>query len=111
MNRIPPSKRIRKLFDTLLNGNWEPTEDLVSRHMLLGSQLLAQESLEREATDYLEREHYQRRKGDQEHRGYREQARGQLAQRQRARRKAEHEGLVFDPQPLTFSFHPNGTSK
>ncbi|MCH7587604.1 MAG: radical SAM protein, partial [Chloroflexi bacterium] len=42
--------------------------------------------------------------------GYREQARGQLAQRQRARRKAEHEGLVFDPQPLTFSFHPNGTS-
>jgi transposase-like protein len=71
MNRIPPSEKIRKQFKTLLNGNWDTTEDLVSKLMLLGSQLLAQESLEQEATDYLERDHYQRRKGDQEHRGYR----------------------------------------
>jgi len=71
MNRIPPSEKIRKQFKTLLDGNWDTTEDLVSRFMLLGSQLLAQESLEQEATDYLEREHYQRRQGDQEHRGYR----------------------------------------
>jgi putative transposase len=71
MKRIPPSEKIRKQFKTLLNGNWDTTEDLVSKLMLLGSQLLAQESLEQEATDYLEREHYQRRKGDQEHRGYR----------------------------------------
>jgi hypothetical protein len=43
--------------------------------------------------------------------GYREQARHQLAQRQRARRKAEHEGIALDPEPLTFSFHSNGANK
>jgi hypothetical protein len=43
--------------------------------------------------------------------GYREQARVQLAQRQRARRSAGHEGIAFDPEPLTFSFHSNGADK
>ncbi len=43
--------------------------------------------------------------------GYREQTRDQLAQRQRERRKAVHEGTAFDPEPLTFSFHPNGAHK
>ncbi len=36
--------------------------------------------------------------------GYREQARVQLAGRQRARAKAEAQGLAYDPAPLTFSF-------
>jgi hypothetical protein len=36
--------------------------------------------------------------------GYREQARVQLAGRQRARAKAEAQGLTYDPAPLTFSF-------
>lgn len=43
--------------------------------------------------------------------GYREQTRQQLAQRQRSRRKAEQEGLAFDPEPLTFSFNSNGAGK
>ena len=43
--------------------------------------------------------------------GYREQTRQQLAQRQRSRRKAEQEGLAFDPEPLTFSFNLNGAGK
>jgi putative transposase len=71
MNRIPPSEQIRKQIQTLLNGDWETAEDFVSKFILLGSQLLAQESLEQEAADYLERDHYQRRRDDQEHRGYR----------------------------------------
>lgn len=36
--------------------------------------------------------------------GYREQAKVQLAARQRARAKAEVQGLAFEPPPLTFSF-------
>jgi uncharacterized radical SAM superfamily Fe-S cluster-containing enzyme len=36
--------------------------------------------------------------------GYREQAKVQLAARQRARVKAEVQGLAFEPPPLTFSF-------
>ena len=43
--------------------------------------------------------------------GYREQTRDQLAQRQRERRKAVHEGIAYNPEPLTFSFHPNGAHK
>ena len=43
--------------------------------------------------------------------GYREQTRDQLAQRQQERRKAVNEGTAFDPEPLTFSFHPNGAHK
>ncbi len=36
--------------------------------------------------------------------GYREQARGQLADRQRARAKAKAQGVPFEPDPLIFSF-------
>ncbi len=36
--------------------------------------------------------------------GYREQARVQLAARERARHRARHAGIAFDPPPLTFSF-------
>lgn len=43
--------------------------------------------------------------------GYREQAREQLAQRHRARRNASSEGILYDPEPLKFSFHSNGLHK
>jgi hypothetical protein len=43
--------------------------------------------------------------------GYREQTRDQLAQRQRERRKAVQEGIAYDPEPLTYSFHLNGAHK
>ncbi len=36
--------------------------------------------------------------------GYREQARVQLAARERARAKARQEGVPFTPAPLTFRF-------
>ncbi|MFQ5859899.1 MAG: radical SAM protein, partial [Anaerolineae bacterium] len=42
--------------------------------------------------------------------GYREQARVQLAARERARRRARREGVPFDPPPLTFSFDRWGRS-
>ena len=36
--------------------------------------------------------------------GYREQARSQLAARERGRARARREGAAFDPPPLTFAF-------
>jgi uncharacterized radical SAM superfamily Fe-S cluster-containing enzyme len=38
--------------------------------------------------------------------GYREQARAQLAARQRARTRAERAGVPFEPDPITFHFGP-----
>ena len=43
--------------------------------------------------------------------GYREQTRDQLVRRQRERHKAVREGIEFNPEPLTFSFHPYGAHK
>jgi hypothetical protein len=37
--------------------------------------------------------------------GYREQARVQLAARQRARAHAQRQGIPYEPPPLTFSFN------
>jgi transposase-like protein len=71
MNRIPPSQRIRKKTEDLLNQGLEGEGDVTSLIFRLGVERLAQELLEQEATDYLEREHYQRRRPEQEHRGYR----------------------------------------
>jgi uncharacterized radical SAM superfamily Fe-S cluster-containing enzyme len=36
--------------------------------------------------------------------GYREQARRQLAARERARRRARQEGVSYEPAPIRFSF-------
>jgi uncharacterized radical SAM superfamily Fe-S cluster-containing enzyme len=36
--------------------------------------------------------------------GYREQARAQLAARQRERKRAEQSGLTYTPDPITFDF-------
>ena len=71
MNRIPPSERIQKQIDELLEGNWKDSDDLVTRLIHLGAQHLAQEMLEEEVTDYLGRGHYERREDNEEHLGYR----------------------------------------
>jgi putative transposase len=71
MNRIPPSERIQKQIDDLFHGNWENKEDLIGKLIMLGTQHLAQEMLEQEVTDYLGRDHYERRDEEQEHLGYR----------------------------------------
>jgi transposase-like protein len=71
MNRIPPSQTIRKKTEELLNQGLAGEGDVTGLIFRLGVERLAQELLEQEVTDYLEREHYQRRRPEQEHRGYR----------------------------------------
>jgi transposase-like protein len=71
MNRIPPSKRIQKQIDALLEGEWANGDELVTKLILLGAQHLGQEMLEQEVTDYLGRGHYERSEEGEEHRGYR----------------------------------------
>jgi putative transposase len=45
--------------------------DVTSLIVRLGIERVVQEMVEQEVTDYLERDHYQRRRPEQEHRGYR----------------------------------------
>jgi transposase-like protein len=71
MNRIPPSERIRKELDQLLNEGLEGQENLLSTLVRLGAQLMVQEMLERETTEQLGRAHYQHRKPGEPLRGYR----------------------------------------
>lgn len=72
MKKIPPSERIRKQIFALFEGeDWEDEENLISKMLFLGAQRLAQEALEQEVTDYLGREHYERRQEGKEHSGYR----------------------------------------
>jgi hypothetical protein len=72
MNRIPPSQKIRKKTEELLSQGLDGDADVTSLIVRLGVERLVQEMLEQEVTDYLEREHYQRRRPEQEHRGYRD---------------------------------------
>ena len=71
MHRIPPSQKIRKKTEELLNQGLDGEGDVTSLIVRLGVERLVQELLEQEVTDYLERDHYQRRRPEQAHRGYR----------------------------------------
>jgi putative transposase len=71
MKRIPPSERIRKQINEILQGDWENEEDLITKLLHLGTQRIAQEALEQEVTDHLGRGHYERRRTEQENSGYR----------------------------------------
>ena len=67
MKKVPPSKRISKAMEELLE---QGTEGYVLREFLrLGKQLLIQELLEQEVKDFLGRDHYERSRG--EFKGYR----------------------------------------
>lgn len=68
MKKIPPSERIRKEIDELLQEG--TTGNLLGRVLHKGMRLIVQELYEAEATDFLERGHYERR-GDRDFRGYR----------------------------------------
>ena len=68
MKKIPPSERIRKEIEELLREG--TTEDLLGHLLQKGAKLIAQQMLESEATDFLERGHYERR-GDRDFHGYR----------------------------------------
>jgi transposase-like protein len=71
MNRIPPSQKIGKKFEQLMSQGLDGEEDVTSMVVRLGIERVVQEMVEQEVTDYLERGHYQRRRPEQEHRGYR----------------------------------------
>jgi putative transposase len=71
MKRIPPSKQIGKKINELLRQGLDGEDDITTVIIRLGVERLVQEMVEQEVTDYLEREHYQRRQPEQEHRGYR----------------------------------------
>jgi putative transposase len=71
MHRIPPSQKIRNRIEELLDQGLDGEADVTSLIVRLGIERVAQEIVEQEVTDYLERDHYQRRRPDQEHRGYR----------------------------------------
>jgi putative transposase len=71
MNRIPPSQKIGKKTEALLKQGLDGDADVTGLVIRLGIERVVQEMVEQEVTDYLEREHYQRRRPEQEHRGYR----------------------------------------
>jgi putative transposase len=71
MHRIPPSQKIHKKAEELLNKGLEGEADVTTLILRLGIERVVQEMVEQEVTDYLERDHYQRRRPEQEHRGYR----------------------------------------
>jgi len=69
MKKIPPSRRIRKeLREVLEKGVMEG--NLLSEFLLKGMQLMMQELLEAEVTEFLQREHYERHE-EGSYRGYR----------------------------------------
>ena len=71
MQRIPPSRKISHQITEMLNRGLEGEPDITSTILQLGMERLVQELIEQEVSDYLGREHYQRRQPEQEHRGYR----------------------------------------
>jgi len=71
MDRIPPSRKIGKRIEEMLRQGLDGEEDVTTTVIRLGVERLVQELVEQEVTDYLEREHYQRRRPEQEHHGYR----------------------------------------
>jgi transposase-like protein len=70
MDRIPPSKRIRKEIEELLREGYGG-EDLLSTVLQKGMQLIMQEMLEAEVTEFLGRGHYERQRRGEAHKGYR----------------------------------------
>ncbi len=68
MKRIPPSERIRKGIEALLQEG--TTGNVLGRILHEGMRLIVQELYEAEATEFLERGHYERCRGG-EFRGYR----------------------------------------
>jgi transposase-like protein len=71
LQRIPLRQKIGKKIEELLGRSLAREGDVTSTVIGLGVERLVQEMLEQEVTDHLEREHYDRRRSEQEHRGYR----------------------------------------
>jgi putative transposase len=66
--KIPPSERIRQLLEGYLQGGYQHSEQPASEFLKLAAQMVAQEALEQEVTDFLGRDRYERQ---EEAAGYR----------------------------------------
>ena len=71
MRKIPPSEQIRQEISSLLTEGSPEETDILTQLVKKALQRVLQEALEQEVTDHLGREHYQRRRGDEPHQGYR----------------------------------------
>jgi hypothetical protein len=71
MHRLSPSQKIGRKTEKLFKQGLDGEVDVTSLVVRLGIERVVQETVEQEATDYLERGHYERRRPEQEHRGYR----------------------------------------
>jgi putative transposase len=60
MRRIPPSARIREEVQRVFSSGVDPQTNFASELMKLGMQLLVQQGLEQEQTDFLGRDRYAR---------------------------------------------------
>jgi putative transposase len=69
--RITPSEKIRQQIDQVMNGGVENQPNPLERLIRLGAQLVIQEAMEKETTDQLGREYYQRSDPDKPFRGHR----------------------------------------
>lgn len=58
--KIPPSERIRQLLEGYLQGGYQQSEQPASDFLKLAAQMVAQEALEQEVTDFLGRDRYER---------------------------------------------------
>ena len=90
MKRIPASTKLRKEVQEILEGF--QGESLMSEFFKKASALLLQELLEQEATDFLGRNHYERKSPDDTKTGYRN------GYEPRNLRTAEGKTTVFLPQ-------------
>ena len=70
MKRIAPSERKRKELQGVMNGG-NREGFLMSEIIRKGAELVVQEMLEQEATEFLGRKRYERSNGDGKGKGYR----------------------------------------
>jgi putative transposase len=71
MKRIPPSQQIGQEISSLLSEGIKGEGSILTELVTKAVERVLQEALEQEQTDYLGRDHYQRRREEDPHRGYR----------------------------------------
>jgi len=71
MKRVPPSEQIRQEISSLFSEGIKGDGNLLTELVSKAVQRVLQEALEQELTDHLGRGHYERRREEDPHRGYR----------------------------------------
>ena len=92
MSRIPPSAHIAQAISDFFTNGISENSDVKTTLFRLGAQRLIQELLEQEVTDFLGREHYQRRDKNDGNNGYRS------GYKERSINTAEGKIPVYRPQ-------------